>query len=438
MEECSPPPAGVSSHSPRGSPPSSVWTEAAKKRISSVTNYDLDLEVKEGVVLAAVPDDVFEDEIPLWKNFVLGHFIGDAPHVRTVHKTVNRIWQPTTKSLKIDVQFLTATAVLFRIDDDNTRSRVLNRQFWHIADIPMVVQEWSPESATMKPEITAIPMWVDFKGVPGHYFSYKGLSFLVSHVGHPVKLHPKTEKCLRLDVARILVKVNLQNPLPSVISLPASKYPAVQIPVSFPWLPPRCTCCEKWGHVAKDCVLPVAVSEDLPLQPGESVVVVNGEEVSNTTLPDASQEEDNGRVSQSNQNTEEMGVTQCKDSAEEGYAWTTVMNSGRRSPPTVATSTGLAVNERVSGCMNSPSSFQVLDGIREEGEIEEDDAIDGTEAAQTCSQEQGAGSNQPGTAQKGKTKEHKTKATRRQIVRTKDLKYANGQNASKRASDRKL
>lgn len=80
-----------------------------------------------------------------------------------------------------------------------------------------------------KPLLSSMPMWVDFKSVPGHYFSYKGLSFLASHLGCSVKLHPSMEKCLLLDVACVLVKVNLQNPLPSLINVPEEKYPAVQI-----------------------------------------------------------------------------------------------------------------------------------------------------------------------------------------------------------------
>ncbi|XP_023644456.1 uncharacterized protein LOC111832379 [Capsella rubella] len=54
--------------------------------------------------------------------------------------------------------------------------------------------------------------------VPGVLFSRKGLEFLSSTVGKFVKLHPSTERCTRLDVARILVEVNLQNTLTEKIS----------------------------------------------------------------------------------------------------------------------------------------------------------------------------------------------------------------------------
>ncbi|KAF3588684.1 hypothetical protein F2Q69_00027683 [Brassica cretica] len=52
---------------------------------------------------------------------------------------------------KIDVQFLDKTTVLFRIENPQMRARVTQRRYWHIADIPLVVNEWSPETALDPP-----------------------------------------------------------------------------------------------------------------------------------------------------------------------------------------------------------------------------------------------------------------------------------------------
>lgn len=175
--------------------------------------------VVDGVVSATVPEVVLENSQPLWNNYIIGHFIGDAPHIGKVHATVNRLWTSADKTSKVDAQFITAKSVLFHIDHDLTRSRVLRRHFWHIADIPMVVQDWSPRTANARPDLTAIPIWVDFKGVLDHLFTHKGLKFLGDIVGVHQKLHPNTERCLRFYVARVLCIVNLEKPLPEVIRL---------------------------------------------------------------------------------------------------------------------------------------------------------------------------------------------------------------------------
>ncbi|KAG7557174.1 hypothetical protein ISN44_As11g031650 [Arabidopsis suecica] len=165
--------------------------------------------------------------------------MGDVPHVGTIHATVNRILTILDKSSRIDVQVLNKTTVLFRIPNARIRDRVLNRKYWHIADIPLVVNEWNPETSLAPPDLSAMPMWIDLKGVHGFVFSHKGLEFISRSVGKFVKLHPNTERCFRLDVARLLVEVNLQKPLTEHISFANEKGEEILVSVSYPWLPPK-------------------------------------------------------------------------------------------------------------------------------------------------------------------------------------------------------
>lgn len=96
----------------------------------------------------------------------------------------------------------------------------MKRRYWHIGNIPLVIDEWNPATAQAPPDLSAMPLWVDMKDVLPHLFSHQGLSFLSSTTGNFVKLHPNTERCLRLDVARVLVEVNLQTPLVDKICFP--------------------------------------------------------------------------------------------------------------------------------------------------------------------------------------------------------------------------
>lgn len=79
------------------------------------------LTFKDGVVSSNLPDDAIVDSALLCKSFVLGHFIGYAPQIGKVNATMNRIWQTTSKTLKIDAQFIGATVILFKIDDEAMR-----------------------------------------------------------------------------------------------------------------------------------------------------------------------------------------------------------------------------------------------------------------------------------------------------------------------------
>lgn len=152
--------------------PKTAWSpplpEVSKNHLKPVIDLDND------VARVSVPVGFADEGVPLWKSFVVGYFMGEAPHVRTIHATVNRIWNSAGRSSRVDVQFLNPTTVLFRIDNEQARLRVLKRRYWHIADIPLVVNEWKPETVHERPDLSAMPLWVDFKGVPRNLYSQVG------------------------------------------------------------------------------------------------------------------------------------------------------------------------------------------------------------------------------------------------------------------------
>ena len=141
------------------------------------------IDVVNGIASMKIPNEVFEDPKPLSQSFVVGYFIGDAPHVGSIHATVNRIWSTPRSGSRIDVQFIEKKTVLFRIENSQMRSRVIQRKYWHVGDVPLVVHEWSPETAMNPPDLSSLPMWVDLKGVPNLMFSHKGLKCLARAVG---------------------------------------------------------------------------------------------------------------------------------------------------------------------------------------------------------------------------------------------------------------
>ncbi|KAH0929221.1 hypothetical protein HID58_014948 [Brassica napus] len=132
-------------------------------------------------------------------------------------------------------------------------------------------------------------------GVPNNLYSHKGLKCLSRAVGQFVKLHPSTEKCVRLDVARAFVEVNLHQPLVEKISFKDNAGSAHEVEVNFPWLPPRCSVCRRWGYKGQDCsckeirILNKKVEETAASlfaviphggdKAGDSVEVVEGNEV---------------------------------------------------------------------------------------------------------------------------------------------------------------
>ena len=191
------------------------YSEAVREVLAESINPEF--VVTDVVADVSIPEELMEDVEPLWKCFVVGYFMNDAPHIGSIHSTVNRVWSSPWKVLKIDVQFIGKRTVLFRVEDAQVRSPIIRRKFWHISEVPLVLNERTPESAKAPPDLSAMPLWVDLENVPGYLYSKKDLSFLSRTAGKFVKLHPTTERCVRLDVARVLVEVDLAKPLPRKI-----------------------------------------------------------------------------------------------------------------------------------------------------------------------------------------------------------------------------
>jgi len=204
-----------------------------------------------------VPKEVFAGAKPLWEDFLIGKFLNTkAPHVGKVHMIVNKIWRLGDKSSLIDVFEIDETTIKFRIRNAAMRQRVLNKGMWNIMDIPMIISKWTPYPEEVQPAMKSIPLWITLTSVPFSMFTDKGLEFLASAVGKPIRLHPKTEACESFEEARVLVEADLTKDLPKEYVLAGEEEGELEAVVqyAYPWLPPRCSCCQNWGHLHNTCL----------------------------------------------------------------------------------------------------------------------------------------------------------------------------------------
>lgn len=96
----------------------------AVKNKSSLSKHDYEVSTVDGESTVEIPDEVVQNSIPLWEDFLEGRFLGDAPHVAKVHVIVNKIWPLGDKNVRIDVFPVNQTTVKFRIKDALTRRRI--------------------------------------------------------------------------------------------------------------------------------------------------------------------------------------------------------------------------------------------------------------------------------------------------------------------------
>lgn len=109
----------------------------------------------------------------------------------------------------------------------------------------MVVSNWSPKEDESKAKL--VPLWVHLTNVPMNMYSWEGLSFITSAAGIPDHLHPETLACTNFDIAKVFVHADLSKELPRRIDY-TIQGEKVTVEFKYPWLPPKCKSCEKWGH----------------------------------------------------------------------------------------------------------------------------------------------------------------------------------------------
>ena len=405
-----------------------------------------------GVVSMVIPQEILSDANPLWKSYVVGYFIGDAPHVGSIHASVNRIWVSSKTGPKIDVQFIEKNTVLFRIENAQTKSRVLERNYWHIADVPLVVNEWSPETATLKPDLSSMPMWIDLKQVPSHLFSAKGLKCLARGVGKFVKLHPSTERCVRLDVARILTEVDLNKPLVERIEFQDANGENVFVSISYPWLPPRCNVCQAWGHLGSVCTSQKVKILRPVSGKGKEVVVVSEKTVERNVVGALLQELEEFAVHKSlaevassshRVSLDKEGASKVADAGASSYMQIVVEGSvegfvfeGEEHQKCSLVDNGPPSQREADGAgeaIVSPSRFNVLSVSEDEEceieELEEGELVMGDIKAEECR----------GSKKGGKNSQiNGTKNLRRKPVLAKDLKLMEDAYRRKKTFVRKL
>ncbi|KAF8101199.1 hypothetical protein N665_0209s0055 [Sinapis alba] len=206
-----------------------------------------------GEACVTIPNSVIEKNRKAWDSFIVGQFYEEPPARGAVHAIVNGIWSKQRRD--ISVSKMEGGAFLFRVPCPHARRRILSQCLWQIDGQTMFVAKWSPGTNQEKPELSAIPIWLDFFDVPLQFFNKDALKEIAGLVGKPLYLHPSTENLTNLEVAKVYTVIDPRKPLPEAVNARFESGEIRRIRVSSPWLPAVCGHCLKVGHTISRCSL---------------------------------------------------------------------------------------------------------------------------------------------------------------------------------------
>ncbi|KAH0685695.1 hypothetical protein KY290_017216 [Solanum tuberosum] len=118
---------------------------------------------------------------------------------------------------------------------------------YYVNNQPLILYQWELDFELDKEELSIVPLWVKFPGLPVSYWSVEALSKVVSAVGRPIHTDMFTANAERISYARILIEVDVSQPLTEQIVIETPSRPWDQ-PVEYEWRPKYCNECLKFGH----------------------------------------------------------------------------------------------------------------------------------------------------------------------------------------------
>ncbi|XP_035840269.1 uncharacterized protein LOC118487488 [Helianthus annuus] len=134
---------------------------------------------------------------------------------------------------------------------------------WTIRNVPIILNEWSPNVMVEKQDIKTVPVWIKMQDVPLTAFTEDEISLLASNIGNSKMLDSFTatmcaESWGRSSFARALVEIHADKELKKSITvaiptLDGISHAKVEVKVEYDWEPMRCSSCCVFGHNDNSC-----------------------------------------------------------------------------------------------------------------------------------------------------------------------------------------
>lgn len=193
-------------------------------------------------------DEVIQEE-SRWRNSLVGCVYGLQPRLERFNAFVHARWK------KYDVQTVSrinSDLFLIQFADEETCEEVLQSGPYTFDNHPVVLKKWQPRMC-MDVAVTALPIWIQFPGLPLEFWSINMLSKIGSVYGKPLYCDKCTISKMKLGFARILVEMDSSRDFPEMVELVDEQGMVFQQKVIYEWKPSICSNCRKFGHLKQEC-----------------------------------------------------------------------------------------------------------------------------------------------------------------------------------------
>ncbi|KAH0764714.1 hypothetical protein KY285_000585 [Solanum tuberosum] len=108
---------------------------------------------------------------------------------------------------------------IFKFKSEEDKENVINFGPYYFSNRPLILKPWVLDFEFDKEILSVVPIWVKFLGLPVGYWSIESLSEITSAAGRPMHTDLVTANVEKISYARILIEVDVSQPLTEVISI---------------------------------------------------------------------------------------------------------------------------------------------------------------------------------------------------------------------------
>ncbi|CAK8532594.1 unnamed protein product [Lathyrus sativus] len=141
---------------------------------------------------------------------------------------------------------------LLRFNSQGDKEVVMMKGPYTIRNMPMILKEWKTGFNLKKDLLRTLPIWVTLPQLPLHLWGGKSLSKIGSAIGKPLVTDECTANKFRVSYARLLIEVDITQPLIDEIAIRNVEGDIIMQPVKYEWKPTFCETCQKMGYKCED------------------------------------------------------------------------------------------------------------------------------------------------------------------------------------------
>ncbi|XP_056695330.1 uncharacterized protein [Spinacia oleracea] len=185
-----------------------------------------------------------------WANAVVMFVLGETPTIASVLRFIAKEWSQvaTPKVFLHDEGYF-----VIRFCSLEDRNSILYAGPEYFYGKPAIIKQWSSHFSFQEEVLKVIPLWVRFPNLPLNCWGEDSLSRIGSVIGVPLFADECTTQQLRISFARILVEVDVTNPLPSSITIADPSGQEFEQVVTYDWKPDYYKKCCLVGHNCETC-----------------------------------------------------------------------------------------------------------------------------------------------------------------------------------------